>query len=159
MKKRRLFENVIEFLLLCLVLFLYFGLISVSMMGDYADSGGKDTALGFGLAILMLYGTVYVIAFFVNLVLQSIFLINSSKTKKRYYGTKILLFAASVSVVPTLLRVAFELVMVIDLALFIHYFISSVMISVFFLIPYIIIIVSFYFFDKKRTIKKSQAVL
>ena len=150
MKKRRLFENVVEFLLLCLVLFLYFGLISVSMMGDYADSGGKDTALGFGLGILMLYGSVYVITFFVNLVLQSIFLTNSSKTKKRYYVTKILLFTASVSVVPTLLIVAFDLVMVINLALFIHYFILSVMISVFFLIPYIIIIASFYFLNKKR---------
>ena len=84
-----------------------------------------------------------------NLVLQSISLTISSKTEKRYYWTKIGLFAITMLVVPTLLRFAHELVMVKNLGFFIGFFISSLRILlIFFFIPYIIIIALFYFFDK-----------
>ena len=72
MKKRRLFENVVEFLWLCLVLYIYFLLIANSMSREYSESGGSDTAMGFGFATFLFYILIYVITFFVNLVLQSI---------------------------------------------------------------------------------------
>ena len=158
MKKRRLFENAIEFLLLCVVLFLYFWLIIASMSGEYSDSGGRDTALGFGISMLLFYVAVYVLTFFVNLVPQSIFLTNSSKTAKHYYCTKIMLFVGTILVVPTLLRIAFEQVLVINLALYISVFISSLIIFLFFFLPHTIIIALFYFFDKKHKIKRNQSL-
>ena len=157
MKKRRLFENVVEFLLLCLVLFLYFKLMTDSMSREYSDSGGKDIALGFGVATLLIYVIEYLLTFIVNLLLQSIFLISSSKSGKRYYWNKIMLFAVTLLIVLPLLRFAFEhfeYTWVIDFYFCVSVFISSLNVSFLFFIPYLIIITLFYFFDKKHKIKK-----
>jgi len=156
MRKRRLFENVVEFLLLCLVLFLYFWLMVNLMIGENSENGGSDIALGFGLGLIFYFIRIYALTFLVNLVLQSVFLTNSYKTKKRYYGTKIVLFAVITLVVPTLLRIAYEPGLVISLYLFIDYFILSFIVFLFFFIPYVIIITLFYFLDKKRKIQNTD---
>ena len=127
------------------------------MSKEYSESGGNDTAMGFGLAMFFFYAKVYAVTFLVNLVLQSIFLTNLSKTKMRYYWKKIALFSVTALVVPTLIRIYFELVRVINLALFIDVFLSSLIILfILFFIPYILIIASFYFFDKKCEKKNSK---
>jgi len=158
MWKKRLFENVVEFLLLCLLLYIYFLQICNLMSKEYSESGGSDTAMGFALAMFFFYAKVYAVTFLVNLVLQSIFLSNLSKIKMRYYWIKIALFSVTGLFVPTLIGIYFEPVRVINFALFIDVLLSRLIILfIFFFIPYILIIASFYFIDKK--IEKKRDLL
>ncbi len=129
MKKRRLFQNYVEFLLLCAVTFL--------LMKCYSRN-----IEGFAFMVVVFLSAAYVMAFLANLVLQNIFLAKSTKTGKRYFLAKIKLFAVVlllVSVIPFIIFFQSD-----PIVLLLFFYVSI-------LISYIIIIALFYHFDKKKS--------